>query len=120
MQAERAPAVYLSWKAGELQQTESSDTFAEGIATRVAFALTFSIIKERIDDIVLVSEDEMRQAIVTLLERAHMLAEPSGAAPLAAALKMGERLRGEGEDGRARPHGRKHHPGAAPGSAGEV
>jgi threonine dehydratase len=57
--------------------------------------MTFSIIKERIDDIVLVSEDEMRQAIVTLLERAHMLAEPSGAAPLAAALKMGERLKGK-------------------------
>jgi threonine dehydratase len=95
VQAERAPAVYLSWKAGELQQTESSDTFAEGIATRVAFALTFSIIKERIDDIVLVSEDEMRQAIVTLLEQAHMLAEPAGAAPLAAALKMTERLRGK-------------------------
>jgi len=93
VQAERAPAVYLSWKAGELQQTESSNTFAEGIATRVAFALTFSIIKERIDDIVLVSEDEMRRAIVTLLERAHMLAEPAGAAPLAAALKMSERLR---------------------------
>ena len=37
----------------------------------------------------------MRRAIVTLLERAHMLAEPSGAAPLAAALKMGERLRGK-------------------------
>ena len=93
VQAERAPAVYLSWKAGELQQTESSNTFAEGIATRVAFALTFSIIKERIDDIVLVSEYEMRGAIVTLLERAHMLAEPAGAAPLAAALKMSERLR---------------------------
>jgi len=93
VQAERAPAVYLSWKAGELRETESSDTFAEGIATRVAFALTFSIIKERIDDIVLVSEDEMRRAIVTLLERAHMLAEPAGAAPLAAALKLGERLR---------------------------
>jgi threonine dehydratase len=95
VQAERAPAVYLSWKAGELRETESSDTFAEGIATRVAFALTFSIIKERIDDIVLVSEDEMRRAIVTLLERAHMLAEPAGAAPLAAALKLGERLRGK-------------------------
>jgi threonine dehydratase len=65
----------------------------------VAFALTFSIIKERIDDIVLVSEDEMRRAIVTLLERAHMLAEPAGAAPLAAALKMGERPDG-------RPSGR--------------
>lgn len=95
VQAERAPAVYLSWKAGELRETESSDTFAEGLATRVAFELPFSIIKDRIDDIVLVSEEEMRRAIVTLLDRAHMLAEPAGAAPLAAAVKMRERLRGK-------------------------
>ena len=95
VQAERAPAVYLSWKAGELRETESSNTFAEGIATRVPFELPFSIIKDRIDDIVLVSEEEMRRAIVTLLDTAHMLAEPSGAAPLAAALKMRARLQGK-------------------------
>jgi threonine dehydratase len=94
VQAERAPSVYLSWKAGELRQTESSDTFAEGLATRVAFELPFSIIRDRIDEIMLVSEEEMRQAIVTLLDRAHMLAEPAGAASLAAALKMRGRLRG--------------------------
>jgi threonine dehydratase len=95
VQAERAPAVYLSWKSGELRETESSDTFAEGLATRVAFELPFSIIKDRIDDIVLVSDEEMRRAVVTLLDSAHMLAEPAGAAPLAAALKMRERLRGK-------------------------
>jgi threonine dehydratase len=95
VQAERAPAVYLSWKAGELRETESSDTFAEGLATRVAFELPFSIIKDRIDDIVLVSDEEMAEAVVTLLDRAHMLAEPAGAAPLAAAVKMRERLRGK-------------------------
>jgi len=95
VQAERAPAVYLSWKAGELRETESSDTFAEGLATRVAFALPFSIIRDRIDDIMLVSEEEMRQAIVTLLDKAHMLAEPAGAASLAAALKAKGRLRGK-------------------------
>ena len=94
VQAERAPAVYLSWKAGGLRETESSDTFAEGLATRVAFELPFSIIKDRIDDIVLVSEEEMRRAVITLVDSAHMLVEPSGAAPLAAALKMGARLRG--------------------------
>jgi threonine dehydratase len=93
VQAERAPAVYLSWKAGELRETESSDTFAEGLATRMAFELPFLIMKDRIDDIVLVSEQEMRRAIVTLLDSGHMLAEPAGAAPLAAALKMRARLR---------------------------
>ena len=61
----------------------------------MAFELPFLIMKDRIDDIVLVSEQEMRRAIVTLLDSAHMLAEPAGAAPLAAALKMGARLHGK-------------------------
>jgi threonine dehydratase len=95
VQAERAPAVYLSWKAGELRETDSSDTFAEGLATRMAFELPFLILKDRIDDIVLVTEEEMRRAIVALLDSAHMLAEPAGAAPLAAALKLGARLHGK-------------------------
>lgn len=94
VQAERAPAFYLSWKAGELRETESADTFAEGLATRVVFPLPFPIVKEGIDDIVLVSDQEMRRGIVALLERAHLLAEPAGAAALAAALELRERLEG--------------------------
>ena len=53
--------------------------------TRVPFDLPFGIIRERIDEIVLVSEEEMRQAVRFLLEAAHLLAEPAGAAPAAAA-----------------------------------
>ncbi|MCW4045681.1 MAG: threonine/serine dehydratase [Candidatus Bathyarchaeota archaeon] len=95
VQAEKAPAVYLSWKNNRLMETVSADTFAEGLATRVAFALTFDIINKMIDDIVLVSEEEMENAIRMLLETTHQLAEGAGAAATAAALKMRKQLEGK-------------------------
>ena len=94
VQAERAPALYQSWKAGRKIALESADTWAEGVATRTPFDLTFSILREHLDDIVLVSEEEMRQGVICLLETAHQLAEAAGAAPVAAARKIRERLRG--------------------------
>jgi threonine dehydratase len=95
VQAERAPAVYLSWKQGRLVETETCDTFAEGLATRVAFELPFRILRRYLDDMVLVSEHEMREAIVLLLETAHQVAEGAGAAATAAALKMRDELTGK-------------------------
>jgi len=95
VQAEKAPAVYLSWKNSRLMETASADTFAEGLATRVAFKLTFSILSRMIDDIVLVSEEELKKAILTLLETTHQLAEGAGAASTAAAFKLREQLQGK-------------------------
>jgi threonine dehydratase len=95
VQAEKAPAVYLSWKNKRLMQTESADTFAEGLATRVAFKLTYDIITRMIDEIVLVSEEEIKKAIVALLETTHQLAEGAGAASTAAAFKMRKQLKGK-------------------------
>jgi threonine dehydratase len=95
VQAERAPAVYLSWKNNRLMETESADTFAEGLATRVTFTLTFDILRRMIDDIVLVSEKELEKAILALLETTHQLAEGAGAASTAAAFKMREQLQGK-------------------------
>lgn len=95
VQAEKAPAVYLSWKNGKLTETETADTFAEGLATRVAFKMTFDILCRLIDDMVLISEDEIRQAILTLLETTHQLAEGAGAASTAAAFKLQGQLRGK-------------------------
>ncbi len=95
VQAEKAPSVYLSWKAGRKVETPEAATWAEGLMTRVPFDLTFGIIREHIDEIVLVSEEEMRQGVRFLLEAAHQLAEPAGAAPAAAARKLKERLRGQ-------------------------
>jgi threonine dehydratase len=95
VQAENAPAVYQSWKSGHLSETESADTFADGLATRVAFALPFGIMQQGLDDMVLVSEEEMRQAIVRLLRTTHNLAEGAGAAPVAAAWKLRQSLQGQ-------------------------
>jgi len=68
-------------------------TFAEGLATRTAFALPQAMLWDMLDDFVLVSDDEIRRAIVLMVEKAHTLAEGAGASPLAAALKMKDQLR---------------------------
>src|SRR5919202_1542053 len=71
VQAEKAPSVYLSWKQRHMVDTPACDTFAEGLATRTAFELPLSIMRDLVDDIVLVSEDDMKNAIVLLLEKVH-------------------------------------------------
>lgn len=95
VQAEQAPSVYLSWKERRMVDTPSCDTFAEGLATRTAFELPLSIMRDLVDDIVLVSEDELKSAIVLLLEKVHTIAEGAGAASTAAAIKLKDRLAGQ-------------------------
>ena len=95
VQAENAPAVYLSWKAGRLIETDSCNTVADGVATRVPFSLPFSIIKDGIHDIVLLSEAELQEGIRLALRWTHNLAEGAGAAPLAAAHKLADTLAGQ-------------------------
>jgi threonine dehydratase len=95
VQAENASAVYQSWKSSTMCETESANTFADGLATRVAFALPFEIMQQSLDTMALVSEEEMRQAIMRLLRTTHNLAEGAGAAPVAAAWKLREALEGQ-------------------------
>jgi len=75
--------------------TESAETFADGLAARVAFELPFKILRRLIDDIVLVSEEELRKAIIYLLFKAHQVAEGAGAASTAAAFKLKEDIAGK-------------------------
>jgi len=93
VQSEQAPAAYRSWKERRLVE-DKMETAAEGLATRTAFALPQSILWDLLDDFVLVSEEEIYRAIVLYLEKTHNLAEGAGAAPLAAAVNMRERLQG--------------------------
>lgn len=93
VQAENAPAIYLSWKAGKSIQTESCETIADGLATRVPFDLPLSILKKGIHQIVLVSEDEIREAVRMALRYTHNLAEPAAVAPIAAACKLKTELK---------------------------
>lgn len=89
--SERADALARSLEKGELTTTESADTFADGLATRFAFELPFEIVKGKIDRIVRVSEDEMKESVRSALEGTHNAAEGAAAASYAAAFK----LRGE-------------------------
>jgi threonine dehydratase len=89
VQAGRAPSYYLSWKEGKVVGTETCDTIADGLATRTPEAENVRDVKNLVDDVVLVSEEQMLRAIETLLLEEHVLAEPAGAASTAALLKSG-------------------------------
>ncbi|HJZ47310.1 MAG TPA: threonine/serine dehydratase [Roseiflexaceae bacterium] len=94
VQSEAAPAAYRSWRDGALAEAPSR-TFAEGLATAVGFALPQAILRAELDDFVLVGDDEIRRAMIWMIERAHTLAEGAGAAPLAAAYRLRDSLRGK-------------------------
>lgn len=95
VQAANAPAFHDSWRAGRVAGAPSvRPTIADGLATRCPAGLPFEIISAGIDDIVLVSEEELRAAIRLYLRATHNVAEGAGAAPLAAAVQLAGRLRG--------------------------
>ncbi|MEZ4560159.1 MAG: threonine/serine dehydratase [Caldilineaceae bacterium] len=93
VQAEGAPAAYLTWRERK-PQTAGIDTFAGGLQTGAPFMLPQEIMWQYMDDFVLVNDDELKQAVRLYLEKAKTLAEPAGAAPLAAALNLREQLAG--------------------------
>ncbi len=93
VQSDASPSAYRSWKDGRPVSADSR-SFAEGLDTRSPFELPQQILREHLDDFVLVSDDELRQAQRTMIEATRNLIEASGAAPLAAALKLREELRG--------------------------
>jgi threonine dehydratase len=95
VQSELAPSVTLSWRAGRAVPTETAHTFAEGVATRMPAELTLEIMRRLVDDMVLVSDDSLRAAILSLLHVTHNLAEGAGAASTAAAFQMKDQLRGK-------------------------
>jgi threonine dehydratase len=94
VQAERARATYDSWKAGARVAGKSADTFADGLATRNAYEMTFPALLEGLAGFVLVSEGEMAKAVRVLLRTTHNLAEGAGAAGLAGLMKLREELAG--------------------------
>ncbi len=95
VQSAGAPAVTESWKAGKIVRHDSLDTIAEGLATRVPAEMTLDIMRRLVSDIVLVTDEEIRQAMAWLLETTHNLAEPAGAASTAAAWKLRDNFKGK-------------------------
>ncbi len=95
VQAERAASIYLSWREKRVVTTDSADTIADGLATRVPAELTLELIWREVDDFVTVSEDALAKAIRELLRYTHNLAEAAGAAGLAGLDLLRERLQGQ-------------------------
>jgi threonine dehydratase len=95
VQAERASAIHDSWHAGRRLTTARADTFADGIATRATYDLTFDALREGLADFVKVSEDEIADALRLILRTTHNLAEGAGAAGLAGLRKLAQTLRGK-------------------------
>jgi threonine dehydratase len=96
VQSEKAPAIQRSWKAGEVTEA-TMETSAEGLATRVAFENTLSMMRHPetgIDDFVLVSDEAMEDAVRLLVEHTRNIAELGGAAALAAAIQLKDRFAG--------------------------
>ena len=85
--AENAPAYYLSWKAGTVVETSTAATIADGLAITRPLAANVAAIRELVDDVVLVSEQEMLEAIGRLQAFVGIQAEPSAAASVAAVLR---------------------------------
>jgi len=95
VQAEGAPSVYLSWRAGRVVTTPNAHTIADGVATRVPSPFTLEIILKGVDEIVLVTDTEIIRAIRLLWRTTHNLVEGAGACATAAALKVKERFEGQ-------------------------
>jgi threonine dehydratase len=94
VQSEAAPAAYESWKQHQLI-TAPNRTFAEGLATGVAFELPQVIMRQHLHDFLLLSESEIMRAMVWMIERAHTLAEGAGASALAGAYRLRDELHGK-------------------------
>ena len=92
VQSAQAPAMKLSWESGMLKEAEMR-TIAEGLATRVPFENTQRIMREYVDDFILVDDEDIKSAIPLLLEHTHNLVEEAGATSLAAALQIKDRLK---------------------------
>ncbi len=94
VQSVEAPAYALSFAAGHVVRTNSADTFADGMATRVPDEEAFAVIAKGAARIALVHDDEIAAAIRAYWTDTHNLAEGAGAAALAAAMKERARLKG--------------------------
>ena len=95
VQAAGADAFARSWRSGTRVVHDKIGTFAEGLATRVTFDLTFAILTQQLDDVVTLTEEELEDGVRLALRTTHNLVEGAGAASLAAAVKLRDSLAGK-------------------------
>jgi threonine dehydratase len=78
--------MWLSLQQNSITEKENVNTIADGLALKKPGIKPFNIVRKYVDDVVLVTEDEIKKALVFLLERAKLLVEPSGVVSVAAAI----------------------------------
>ena len=93
VQSDAAQSAWLSWKSGELRESPNR-TRSEGLSTAIPFELPQRIMRRVLDDFVLVSDDEIDAATGLMIEKTRTLVEAAGAAALAGALSIRDRLKG--------------------------
>jgi threonine dehydratase len=92
VQSAEAPGVERAWRTGSLEPHPRMESVHEGLATRVPFALTLELLRETLSDFIVVPDREIDRAVALLAREAKLVAEGAGAASLAAALRLRERL----------------------------
>ena len=95
VQSEAAPAMWHAWRNRNLDPYPTMNTEHEGLATRTPFELTNRVLWPLLNDFILVSDDEINSAVALLARHGKQVAEGSGAASLAAAIKIQHELRGK-------------------------
>jgi threonine dehydratase len=93
--ASGAPSMERSWRSGQIEQFDRVDTIADGIAVRVPVPEALGDLAGVVDDILLVSDDKMLDAMRLAYTHLGLVLEPSGAVGLAALMSSGERFRGQ-------------------------
>ena len=86
VQVSGAPSMYNSVKDGEIECLQSVSTIADGIAVKQPGVNTYELVKEYVDEIALVTDDEVASAILALIEKQKMIAEGAGAVAVAAVM----------------------------------
>ena len=89
-----APAGHDGWHAREVRTTARTSTFAEGVATRTTYALTFPALLDGLADFITVNDDEIAEAVRVILSTTHHLVEGAGAMGVAAAIRLRAQLAG--------------------------
>ncbi len=87
VEPERASSMYQSIKNGKITRLSDTTSIADGLATREPGVLTFELVKQNVDDIVLVSEEQIERAVFDTMRECHLVIEPSAAAAVAALLE---------------------------------
>jgi threonine dehydratase len=95
VQATGAPTLHDSWHAKEQRKGARADTFADGVATRSTYDLTFGALVDGLSDFITVTDAETAEALRVIISTTHHLVEGAGAMGVAAAMKLSDQLRGQ-------------------------